>query len=95
VLRRRELLRVAGQLSQELNLPFVHTASGEHVEGILRQRIDLISGRFALVERATDFTLVPWRPVMERHIGKEVSGIVREVGVSWTIGRGRSGPSIS
>jgi hypothetical protein len=28
--------------------------------------------------------------VLERHVGKEVSGIMREDGVSWTIGRGRS-----
>jgi hypothetical protein len=95
VLRRRELLRVADQLSEKLTMPFAETEPSEHIQGILRQRLDLISGRFALVERSRDFTLVPWRPVLERRIGKEVSGILREGGVSWTIGRGRSGPSIS
>ncbi len=94
-LRRRELLRVAAALSRELDLPFVENQSGGHVEGIYRRRLDLMSGRFALVERAHDFTLVPWRPVLEPHAGKRVSGILRTEGISWTIGRGRQGPSIS
>lgn len=41
-----------------------------------------------------EFTLVPWRPVLERQIGKEVSGIMRGRDVSWTFGRQRSGPEI-
>ena len=94
-LRRRELLRVAGQLSEELDLPFGEARLGDRVEGVLRRRLDLISGRFALVERSRDFTLVPWRPVLERQIGKPVGGIMRADDVSWTIGRGRGGPSIA
>lgn len=94
-LRRRELLRVAASLSRELALPFAEAASGERIEGVLRRRLDLVSGRFALVERAQDFTLVPWRPVLEPHIGRTVSGVLRGESVSWTIGRGRGGPAIS
>lgn len=94
-LQRRELLRVAAQLSGELKLPFVELADGETVEGICRRSVDMISGRFTLVERARDFALVPWRPVLERQLGKAVSGIMRDDGISWTIGRGRGGPSIS
>nr|WP_274609143.1 MULTISPECIES: DUF3363 domain-containing protein [unclassified Mesorhizobium] len=44
--------------------------------------------------KSREFTLVPWRPVLERHIGKKVSGIVSGEGISWTIGRQRSGPSV-
>ncbi|HWV82284.1 MAG TPA: relaxase/mobilization nuclease RlxS [Hyphomicrobiaceae bacterium] len=94
-LRRRELLRVGTMLSRELDLPFVESRTGSNVEGVYRRRLDLASGRFALVERAHDFTLVPWRPVLERHVGKTVSGILRGESISWTIGRGRGGPPIS
>lgn len=94
-LRRRELLRVAAALSRELDLPFVEARAGDRVEGVYRRRLDLASGRLALVERAHDFTLVPWRPVLEPHLDKTVAGIVRGEGISWTIGRGRSGPVIS
>ena len=69
--------------------------AGERLEGRLVRPVEMASGRHALIERSRDFTLVPWRPVLERHIGKNVSGIMREGGVSWTIGRQRSGPSIS
>lgn len=94
-LRRRELLRVAGQLSDEMGLPFVETKPGERIDGTLRRAVDMTSGRHALIERSREFTLVPWRPVLERHVGKSVSGILRGDGINWTLGRGRSGPSIS
>jgi type IV secretory pathway VirD2 relaxase len=95
ILRRRELLRVAAQLSSELDLPFVETVPGSRVGGTLRRAVDLLSGRMALVETSREFTLVPWRPVLDRHIGKSLTGVMRQEGVSWTLGRGRSGPTIS
>ena len=94
-LQRRELLRVAGQLAEDLKLPFAETPRGGRVEGVYRRSVDLASGRFAVIERSREFTLVPWRPVLDRHLGKAVSGIQRGEGISWTIGRGRGGPSIS
>jgi type IV secretory pathway VirD2 relaxase len=94
-LRRRELLRVAGQLSSELGLNFVESRNGERIEGIVKRHVDLAQGRFAVIEKSREFTLVPWRDVLEKQIGKEVGGIMRDGGVSWTIGRGRGGPVIS
>ena len=94
-LERRALVRVAGPLSAELGLNFVEYKNGERVEGVLIRAVETDSGKFALIERARDFTLLPWRPVLERQIGKQVSGVMRSNGISWTIGRGRSGPTIS
>ena len=94
VLRRRELNRVGGQLSKELGLAYAETRPGERVEGIYRRHVHLVSGRFALIEKSREFTLVPWRPVLERSLGKPVMGIPRADTISWTIGRQRSGPSI-
>jgi hypothetical protein len=42
-------------------------------------------GRFALIERAHDFSLVPWRPVLEWAKGQAVGG----EGISWSIGQKR------
>jgi hypothetical protein len=67
---------------------------GERVAGVYRRRIDLASGRFALIEKSREFTLVPWRPVLERNLGKPVDGIVRGDTISWTLGRKRAGPSL-
>ncbi len=88
-LRRRELLRVAGQLSGELGLAFSEARPGQRIEGVYRRPVDLASGRFALIERSRDFTLVPWRPVLERSLGRPVSGLARGETISWTIGRQR------
>lgn len=88
-LQKRELTRIAGQLSDQLGLGYVETRSGDHVEGILRKSIELASGKLAVIEKSREFTLVPWRPVLDHHIGKQVSGIMRGDGISWTIGRQR------
>jgi len=94
VLRRRELSRVATQLSGELGLAYAEPQRGERIEGVYRRRFDLASGRFALIEKSREFTLVPWRPVLERNLGKPVEGIVRGDSISWTLGRKRAGPSV-
>ena len=95
VLRRREVSRVVGQLSEELGLRYAEPRAGEPVEGIYRRQVDLVSGPYALIENGRDFALVPWRPVLERNLGKEVSGIARGETISWSLGRRRQGPSIS
>jgi type IV secretory pathway VirD2 relaxase len=95
ILRRREISRVAGQFSDDLGLRYVEPHAGEPVKGIYRRRVDLVSGPYALIENAREFTLVPWRPVLERNLGKEVSGIARGETISWTLGGRRRGPSIS
>ena len=95
LLRRRELTRVAGQLSDELGLRYAEPKPGERIEGTYRRRLDLASGRYALIEKPREFTLVPWRPVLERNLGKPVSGIARGDTFSWSFGRKRSGPGIS
>ncbi|WP_141396766.1 DUF3363 domain-containing protein, partial [Rhizorhabdus dicambivorans] len=79
----------------EVGKPFVEARPGDRIDGRLVRRIDLASGRFALVENAKEFTLVPWRPVLENQLGKSASGIMRADGVSWRFGRGRAGPEIS
>jgi len=90
----RELAAEGGRLAREQGLAYRSAARGDHIEGIYKQRVDLASGRFAVIENGHDLTLVPWRPVIENSIGREVSGIMRGDGVSWTLGRQRSGPSI-
>lgn len=94
VLQRRELTRVAGQLSAELGLPFDEARPGTQVTGTYRRSVMVGDARYALVENSREFTLVPWRPALEQAIGKQVSGIMREGPISWTIGRGRAGPEI-
>jgi type IV secretory pathway VirD2 relaxase len=94
LLRRRELRRVARQLSRELGVGFVEAEPGLPIEGTYRRSVHVGMMRMAVIENSREFTLVPWRPVLERQIGKEVSGMMRGGDVSWTFGRQRSGREI-
>jgi hypothetical protein len=94
ILRRRELRRVAGQLSRELGVHFAEAEPGLPIEGTYRRSVQVGTARMAVIENSREFTLVPWRPVLERQIGKEVSGMMRGREVSWSFGRQRSGPEI-
>lgn len=95
-LRRAELRAAAARLSKQLGLDFSgEPVAGERISGVVRRRVNLSSGSFAVVENSREFTLVPWRAVLERQIGREVSEVVRSSGaISWTLGRQRQGPEI-
>jgi Protein of unknown function (DUF3363) len=69
--------------------PFCVPESGEQITGTYRRSVQLISGEYALAERSREFTLVPWPPVIEKEMGKQVSGLVRGDGISWELGRQR------
>lgn len=88
-LREREVARVGGELAATKGLPFRAAADGETVSGKFTGTVQLSSGKFAVVEQSHEFTLVPWRPVIDRQIGREVSGVVQGGSVSWQLGRQR------
>ncbi|MGB5777680.1 MAG: DUF3363 domain-containing protein, partial [Allopontixanthobacter sediminis] len=94
-LRTRELTAVGERLSGQLGKRFEPAQIDDRIEGVIARRVDLESGPHALVERSREFTLVPWRDVLERHVGKPATGILRSDGISWRFERGRSGPSIA
>jgi type IV secretory pathway VirD2 relaxase len=93
-LRRRDLAGAAAQLQSELGLGWRDVGEEGTAQGKLVRRVDLASGRFALLSDSLEFSLVPWRPEMEQRIGRELSVRVGGGGISWTIGRERSGPQI-
>ena len=89
-LRRQELDSAAAKLSAESGLAHRPSAEAEHVSGIYRQRVNLSSGRFAMIDDGMGFQLVPWRPALEQQLGKQVAGVIAPGGgVDWTLGRKR------
>ncbi|MEO8301759.1 MAG: relaxase/mobilization nuclease RlxS [Rhizomicrobium sp.] len=93
-LRTRELAKASADLARTLKKPYMAAPGTGKIEGVFRGPVELASGKFAIIEKARDFTLVPWRPVLERSLGQSVSGIVRGEAISWSIGRHR-GQTIS
>nr|WP_249296670.1 DUF3363 domain-containing protein [Acidiphilium multivorum] len=83
----RELARVGAEIATTRDQPFRLATRGETIRGTYRETVQLASGRYALIENAQEFTLVPWRPVIERSLGREVVGLVTDGGISWQLGR--------
>jgi len=88
-LREREVARAGTELAASKALPFRAATDGETVSGKFTGTVQLSSGKFAVVEQSHEFTLVPWHPVIDRQLGKEISGIVQGGSVSWQLGRTR------
>jgi type IV secretory pathway VirD2 relaxase len=89
-LRRRELNAAAAQIASETGLTYETFAEGESVAGVYRRRVTLASGRFAMIDDGLGFRLVPWQPALERHLGRQVSGMADGGGrIAWSFGRRR------
>lgn len=83
-LKSREVATVAERVRNETGLVFRPTAEGDEVSGVYRKRLDLASGRFAMIDDGTGFSLVPWRPPLERNLGRSVSGLAGARGeIEW------------
>jgi hypothetical protein len=88
ILNDRELASAGRSIAQKTGLRYAEP--GSKIDGIYKRSIDLASGKFAVIETSREFTLVPWRPVLERYLGKAVVGIGRGDSVSWSLRRDRS-----
>ena len=88
-LREREVARVGAEMAATKALPFRAATDGETVTGKFTGTVQLSSGKFAIVEMSYEFTLVPWRPAIDRQLGHEVMGVVQGGSVSWLLGRQR------
>jgi type IV secretory pathway VirD2 relaxase len=89
-LRKRELDFVGARIAGDTGLAYRPTQAGEKVAGVVRQRLALSSGRFAMIDDGLGFRLVPWASTLEQQLGRQVSGVVRAGGgIDWTLGRKR------
>jgi hypothetical protein len=89
-LERLEVERVGHQMARERGLTYMPANAGEYVSGRLAGVASLVSGRFAMIDNGFGFQLVPWLPMLERHIGRHISGLQRDDGsIEWTLGRNR------
>jgi len=88
-LRQRELNETAAKLAAEHGLAHQPLVEGQPVAGTYRQRVTLASGRFAMIDDGMGFQLVPWRPALEKHLGRKVRGVATTSGIDWSFGRKR------
>ena len=89
-LRKRELDAVGAKIAGETGLAYRPSAPGDKIGGVVRQRLALASGRFAMIDDGLGFRLVPWASTLEQQLGRQVSGIVRDGGaIDFALGRKR------
>ena len=87
-LLKRDLAQAGRTLSEAIGKPYSPAPVRGHVVGKYREPVMRVSGKFAVIDRQRDFTIVPWRQVLEQRRGMAVSGVVRGGRISWTLGRG-------
>jgi hypothetical protein len=88
-LRTRELASVAKAIESETGLSYHEALEGDRVTGVYRRTLMLASGRFAMLDDGVGFSLVPWRPVIEEQLGREIGGVVSGTDISWDFSRSR------
>ena len=82
-LRERDVTVAGESLAGLTGKRFHHLQEGDHTQGILRRSIQLSSGKFALIENEKSFSLAPWKPVIETHLGRQLSVTIRGSSAEW------------
>ena len=89
MLRERELETVARSLVSETGLHYRPVGDGQSVSGVYQRMISTASGRFAMLDDGLGFSLVPWRPVIDKRLGQTIEATLRGDQVIWRFGRQR------
>ena len=87
-LRDEELGRVKAELGAR-GRTAVTGGEGDMVSGVYARRLDLASGRFAMIDDGLGFQLVPWTRSLDARLGQAVGGTIKGNGVDWSFGKRR------
>ena len=88
-LREMELTTVGKAIQDQTGQTYRPAQDGQSTGGVYRRNIQLVSGRFAMLDDGMGFSLVPWRPVIEQRLGQQLSVAIRGQAVTWQFGRQR------
>jgi hypothetical protein len=89
-LEQQEIARVGPEMAKARGLTFKPAVVGNYVSGTLVGSANLGSGRFAMIDDRLGFSLVPWQPVLEQRLGRQITGVaMSDGGIDWTFGRRR------
>ncbi len=86
-LRERELRSVGQYLQQQTGKTWRQIEDGKRISGVYRQSVQMVSGRFAMLDDGIGFSLVPWKPIIGLQLGQQLSAVVHGALVSWSFGR--------
>jgi len=88
-LEQADLNEAAKAYGRAQHLDYRAAAVSGKAHGKLVGTIERPSGKYAILEKSHEFTLVPWRENMKRQMGRELSGQMRSGTFSWSVSRAR------
>jgi type IV secretory pathway VirD2 relaxase len=75
-LRERELSAAAARITADTGKVWRPVQAGDAVAGAFTRRLDLASGRFAMIDDGLGFQLVPWKVSLERLRSLTIAGAI-------------------
>jgi len=72
-LSRRELQHTVNTITSRSGLSHANPVEGENFSGTYDHAVHLASGKYAIIENAKEFVLVPWKPSLEDMRGKVIA----------------------
>ncbi len=88
-LRARELVITGAVIQRETGLIYRQLHEGDRMIGNYQRSVQLASGRFAMLDDGKSFSLVPWRPALEKRLGQQVAAVVHGQSINWVFDRSR------
>ena len=85
----RALDKAGAEMAAKSGKTYRPTEMGARFEGVYEREVHLGHGRFAMMAKSKEFTLVPWRPELEKARGQSL--IIKRTGkgVSWTLDKSK------
>ncbi len=87
-LEKMDLGALGKTLSSKMGKAYSPAPHSGQLSGTYRQAIVRPGGKYAVIEKSKEFTLVPWRETMDRNLGKSISGVIKGQTISWTLTKG-------
>lgn len=84
-----ELAEAGESQARRIGKTYLAFEAGGSFDGVFERSVDLAQGRFALIARSKEFTMVPWRPEIEKYRGAALMVQRSGKGIEWTPGRAR------
>ncbi|MBU1210815.1 MAG: DUF3363 domain-containing protein [Alphaproteobacteria bacterium] len=91
-LQQREYNRIGTEVAGKTGAAYVPSISGAQARGIVGETIATPTAKLVVIRRETELTVVPWSKALERHRGREITGIVTPHQL--LIGRNRARPGL-
>jgi type IV secretory pathway VirD2 relaxase len=87
----RDLNRAATVLAKDTGMDVEIARNGDEVSGTLLKKLDLVSGRFAVIDqsqsRGLGLTIAPWSSSLNYARGQQISGIMLGSQMRWAMGK--------